>query len=278
MGFHHLSESSPKNDKNDTLINTDTPPVPPFVNFYREIKNANVSHTHNGQNDVNKSSARSITRTSNQVIGTAGGVTNGADLDQGADDSQSIAHTMPPTSPTTGNSARSRSPISQTVTIAAHAGQRMCQQESKATNNTLAQVVMAPGEWKSESPSEEWKIAQRKRLRNRIIGKKGVAATEPEGKFRAADIKIPLFIYNVDKSTTDNDIIAHVYNKSQMNISLQKLALKHDRGYNAYKVFVPKSKLDLFLNENFWPEGVLFRRFVDFTKPKMKNMANQNNQ
>ncbi|CAH2037387.1 unnamed protein product, partial [Iphiclides podalirius] len=142
----------------------------------------------------------------------------------------------------------------------------MCQQESKATNNTLAQVVMAPGEWKSESPSEEWKIAQRKRLRNRIIGKKGVAATEPEGKFRAADIKIPLFIYNVDKSTTDNDIIAHVYNKSQMNISLQKLALKHDRGYNAYKVFVPKSKLDLFLNENFWPEGVLFRAFCGLHK------------
>jgi hypothetical protein len=171
--------------------------------------------------------------------------------------------------------ASTMEPMTHTVTAIAHSSQRMCQQDSCS----LAAVVKAPGEWKAESLSEEWKTVQKKSLRNRIVnrivGKKGIATTEPDGKFRAADIKIPLFIYNVDKSTTVNDIMSHVYSKSQINITLQKLALKNDRGYNAYKIFVPKHKLDIFLNENFWPEGVLFRRFVDFTRSKMKNMAEQ---
>lgn len=51
---------------------------------------------------------------------------------------------------------------------------------------------MALGQWKVENPTEEWKRVQRKRLRNRIVGKMCV-----------------------------------------------------DKSYNAFKVLVPKSDLDI---------------------------------
>jgi hypothetical protein len=122
-----------------------------------------------------------------------------------------------------------------------------------------------------DKPTEEWQDAERKRLRNRIVGKMGTAATELSGNFKAADSRIPLFIYNVNKSTTENDINTHVYSKTQINVSLKKINLKTDRGYDAYKVLVPKSMQNVFLNENFWPEGILFRRFVNFSKTPLKN-------
>lgn len=81
----------------------------------------------------------------------------------------------------------------------------------------------------------------------------------------------------MDKSTAESDIIAHVYSKTQQNVTLQKLNLKFDKGYNAFKILVPKSKLDVFLGESFWPEGVLFRRFVNFSNVKNKKLESQNN-
>lgn len=82
----------------------------------------------------------------------------------------------------------------------------------------------------------------------------GKASTISEEKFRAADIKIPLFINNVDINTKQEDIIDYVMTKNTGQCE-QKL-------YNAYIVNVPNSKLFLFLNDNLWPEGVTFRRFV----------------
>lgn len=81
---------------------------------------------------------------------------------------------------------------------------------------------------------------QRKRFRNRIVGKMGVAIPEPNGKFKAADTKAPLFIYNIDKCVTEVDISNHIYSKTQLHVPLQKLNTKLNRGYDAYKVSVPK--------------------------------------
>ena len=43
-----------------------------------------------------------------------------------------------------------------------------------------------------------------------------------------------------------------------------KLKIKIQKCYNAYKSFVVKHKLDMFLDEKLWPLGISFRRFVNF--------------
>lgn len=259
--LHYSSPSSPKNI-NKHSINTLGSPNEAFVNSNQEINMKPCDGMTNVQNSINNICAPSKPRMVKQVadMGAVNAMTNEAK------DIPSNAQTKPPMlrSPL----VRAKSPMSHTGASSAQSKQQISQPITRAT---LADIVKAPGEWKVQNTSEEWKVVQKKRFRNIIVGKTGAAAAEPQGKFKAAQINIPLFVYNVDKSTTLQDISAYVYKMSQMQVTINKLSMKSDKGYDAYKVFVPRHKLDQFLNENFWPEGILFRRFVDFAKPKVKD-------
>lgn len=131
-------------------------------------------------------------------------------------------------------------------------------------DKTLAQIVSTDRQWQNDKQSEEWTLLQRKRLRNRLSTIEGKALNNPNEKFKAADIRIPLFLNNVDIHTSDSDIIKYILNKTKVNVSLQKINTKIRRQYNAYKICVPKTKLTLFLEGSLWPEGVSIRRFVEY--------------
>lgn len=136
------------------------------------------------------------------------------------------------------------------------------------SRKTTAEIVAEPGLWKPVLQSEEWITVQRNKLRNRMLGAKGKAATEPDGKFKAADRKIPLFVSNIDKQSSESDIKGHIFDKTQLDVSIKKINMKSEKNYDAYKIFVPSSKLDVFLDENFWPNGILFRRFIEYKRIK----------
>lgn len=137
--------------------------------------------------------------------------------------------------------------------------------------NSFAQLARADGEWKEPKINSEWIEVQRKRYRNRFIGNKGSALTKPECTFRAADIKTPLFINNVDKSASIADIVEFIKDKTQVGVTLEKIQMKQQRDYDAYKIFVPRLKLELFMNDSTWPEGISFRRFIDFGNGRRTN-------
>lgn len=139
---------------------------------------------------------------------------------------------------------------------------------SSPKRTMYSEVVQKDGEWKESKGSEEWIRVQRKRLRNRFISQKGSALVEPGDivKFKAADTKVPLFISNVHKDVDEQDIINYIYEKTQERVSLVKIKMTRQRDYSAYKLFVAKYKVDTFLDENLWPPGISFRRFVNFFK------------
>ncbi|KAH9631760.1 hypothetical protein HF086_008869 [Spodoptera exigua] len=127
---------------------------------------------------------------------------------------------------------------------------------------SMADIVRQGGAWKVNEPDQEWQEFQRRKLRNRQIGVKGKAAVGPDDKFKPAEIKTSLFLSNVHKDTSENDIIQYILSKTKQNISLQKIKMKTEKPYNAYKIIVNRNALDIFLNnENIWPEGVTCRRF-----------------
>lgn len=142
-------------------------------------------------------------------------------------------------------------------------------------NTTLADIVRSEGEWSNKGSNDEWiKVTKRKNYKNRFIGKTGTD-TETGNKFKAAEIKIPLFISNVDKEASENDITEYIYRKTQERVTLVKMAMKKDKGYNAYKLYVTKHKLSIFLNDAVWPSGITFRLFVNF-KEKRRDELNSN--
>lgn len=131
---------------------------------------------------------------------------------------------------------------------------------------TFSKIVQEGGEFTNDR-QENWITVQRKRYRNRFIGVQG-QSIDPKGKFKAADIKVPLFINNVDKESTTKDIVDYILNKTSVNVQLAEIKMKYQKDYKAYKVFVPRHKLEMFLDHNLWPEGIAFRRFINFRERK----------
>lgn len=97
----------------------------------------------------------------------------------------------------------------------------------------------------------------------RYHGKSGLAR-DTECNFKAADKHIPIFITNIHSETTEDDIVKYIHGKTQDSVYLEKITMKKEKGHKAYKFFVPESKLSRYLDENFWPQGIVFRRFVHF--------------
>lgn len=119
---------------------------------------------------------------------------------------------------------------------------------------------------------EQWKVVQRKKLRNQFIGTTGVAK-DSSSKFKAADVKVPLFINNVDMQVSIKDINEYITSKTQVIVNLVEIKMKRQRRYKAYKVFVPRNKLSTFMDENLWPEGITFRRFVNVRANNFRNVG-----
>lgn len=133
-------------------------------------------------------------------------------------------------------------------------------------NDQLDLLSMRQGASNRQNNDDEWQIVQRKRYRNRFVGEKGTCTTT-DGKFKAANSrKIPLFINNVHKETDLEDIASYIRNRTGIEVTLYLIKSKQQRDYNSFKMFVPEHKSTLFLDPNLWPDGITFRRFVEFRK------------
>lgn len=131
-------------------------------------------------------------------------------------------------------------------------------QAAGATARSFAEVASAEG---------EWRVVRRglKPTRYRYMGAAGVS--NDESNFKAADRKVPMFITMVHRDTTENDIMEYVYNKTKEKITLEKISFsRENKDYNAYKFFVSERKIEMFLDKTLWPQGVIFRRFVNFKR------------
>ncbi|XP_039764408.1 uncharacterized protein LOC120636910 [Pararge aegeria] len=118
----------------------------------------------------------------------------------------------------------------------------------------------------SEKPKEEeWiKVTYKSKIKNKFKGNKGKGSSVSNGSFKAAEVKIPFYIYNVDKGASISDIKRHIYEKTNVSVELTKIKMKQDKQYEAYKFDIPHHKLSVFMDENMWPEGIAFRRYIYF--------------
>ncbi|KAL0896224.1 hypothetical protein ABMA27_012163 [Loxostege sticticalis] len=103
-----------------------------------------------------------------------------------------------------------------------------------------------------------------RKSKNRVEGKTGCCVVNPEEMFRAAERHIPLFITNVHKNTSESDITRYICKMTKETVKLEKISIRRECDYKAYKFFVARNKLSMFLDEKIWPQGIIFRRFINF--------------
>lgn len=84
----------------------------------------------------------------------------------------------------------------------------------------------------------EWKLVSKRnpKLKYRYLGQMGKAQMS-ESTFKAAVIKTPVFISNVHKNTLESDVIDYIFVKTQERVSLEKIYIKKQVEYKAYKFF-----------------------------------------
>lgn len=105
---------------------------------------------------------------------------------------------------------------------------------------------------------------EKKQRKNRLADFEGKAVVKPDEKFRAADKKIPLFVHQVNKQTSSDNIVEYIKERTGLLVDIKKINMLKQKRYDAYKIFVPHTKVTAFLSDSFWPEGIKFRRFVYF--------------
>lgn len=146
--------------------------------------------------------------------------------------------------------------------------------EQQINNKSFAEVVQSRVA-KTQEPTGEWELVQRRRLRNRFLGKAGTATVNANTNFKAAVNKTPIYVYNVSLEASVCDIKAYVNNMTNLDVHVEKMKMKAAKDYNAYIVYVPRTKMEIFLNDGFWPDGVLYRRFVEFNQNKAQRTYRQ---
>ena len=83
----------------------------------------------------------------------------------------------------------------------------------KTNLNAMAPVPQVTDKHNGE---DDWIRVNKKKERFR--GMRGTACVDSGTKIKAADIQIPLYIYNISKENTEHDVAEYVYAKTQINI------------------------------------------------------------
>lgn len=138
--------------------------------------------------------------------------------------------------------------------------------QSQRLNSVCKQVPDRGGVLPTKE-NDGWIVATHRKPKQkyRYAGKAGVAK-DTVGCFKAAEKKVPMFITNVHKDSYTADIIKHIEIKTGEEVKLEKLCLRKKVDYDAYKFFIPESKVPTFLDENIWPQNIIFRRFEHYSQ------------
>ena len=126
----------------------------------------------------------------------------------------------------------------------------------------LNAMAPAPQVTDKQNGEDDWIRVNKKKKRFR--GMRGTASVDTGTKLKAADIQIPLYIYNISKENTERDVAEYVYAKTQINIVPEKINMKSSRDNNSFKFYVLRSKMSLFMDNSLWPEGIYFRKYFLF--------------
>ena len=77
---------------------------------------------------------------------------------------------------------------------------------------------------------------------------------------RGADLTVSLYVGQIDNSYEVNDMKTFIEGQNVKVFELEELARKHNR-FKSFRLCIRKKDLDSIKDPNFWPEGIVVRRF-----------------
>ncbi|KAI5644935.1 hypothetical protein NE865_02909 [Phthorimaea operculella] len=118
--------------------------------------------------------------------------------------------------------------------------------------------------------AEGFTLVQKKRSKRQRTNKCGIAPVEPNQPLRAATPRTSLYVSRLHASTTKQDVLDYIFarhkagvfkDSPRLGVFVEALESRYVVGFNSYMLRVPTAHLDVFTSPEFWPKGVVFRRF-----------------
>ncbi|XP_026746538.1 uncharacterized protein LOC113507811 [Trichoplusia ni] len=132
-----------------------------------------------------------------------------------------------------------------------------------------APLPAAPSVLLPRRDEDGFEVVQRKKRRHKTTKNRcGKAPTKPEQLVRAAQPNTPVCISRLHYSVKRVSIVEYVRQKLKYTLRVQELESNRNVNFKAFVVRVPNCFLHLVLNEDFWPQNVVFRRFRGQVPPE----------
>lgn len=80
-------------------------------------------------------------------------------------------------------------------------------------------------------------------------------------KLQAAESYAYVYLSRTQKCITEENIKDHIKELNEQCLTVEKLQQNRDTNFNSFKIQVLASKINTFLQKDFWPEGLVFRRY-----------------
>ncbi|KAJ2946347.1 hypothetical protein O0L34_g12384 [Tuta absoluta] len=109
-------------------------------------------------------------------------------------------------------------------------------------------------------------LVERKKSKRRLSNMRGTL--EASGTIQVAETLISIYVSRTKKEVTVEDIQAHIRDLGESYVSVEKLKQNHETTFNSFKIIIPCSKLNVFLEAKFWPA-------VSFNCQGLKRSAEQ---
>ncbi|XP_050555627.1 uncharacterized protein LOC118266829 [Spodoptera frugiperda] len=104
-------------------------------------------------------------------------------------------------------------------------------------------------------------VQGRKRRQRTNKNRCGTASIKANIPIRVAQPNTPVYISRLHYTTKVEDIVEYVCQKTKYRLRVQQLESRRNVYFNSFVVRVPTCFLHNVLAEDFWPQGVVFRRF-----------------
>lgn len=104
-------------------------------------------------------------------------------------------------------------------------------------------------------------VQGRKRRQRNTKNRCGTASIKANIPIRVAQPNTPVYISRLHYTTKVEDVVEYVCQKTKYRLRVQQLESRRNVYFNSFVVRVPTCFLHNVLAEDFWPQGVVFRRF-----------------
>ena len=105
------------------------------------------------------------------------------------------------------------------------------------------------------------KVEKKKRKKPPCRNQCGNALSGPNMLLRPAIPSTQLYVSRLHHSTKVEEVVEYVRVKTNWTLRVVELESRHNTNFKSFVVRVPTHHVETFLKEEFWPKGVLFRRF-----------------